>query len=490
MKRRTAIKHLGAGLSAGLMLPWLSSCNEEKVQPTLGYKGKVAVIGAGAAGLYAADYLLSKGIDVVVYEASARLGGRIKTLRPFDTVSGGLWFNEDAKLSSDLPIELGSDRVLGTDSIWANFINQKHFNTVPIGNTEDYRYWLKNQLLDHATALTDADFAQALSFVQELPTLTADAGTIQQTIESKGISPAMFAILEGWVGNKSGTSNSRLATSGVANNLSIRTRNSSELLAGNNAMADLLIEGFIKASEKTELNTVIKEINYQGAKILLTGEKTGDGSTQSFTAEVDKVIITVPVSVLKAGDIKFTPELPSDKQQALSKIGMDTALRVILDFRKNFWGEGFRTIYSGVNSPEYFNPGAGRSTVARSLHVTISGSKAEELSPLGLDVIPVLLSELDTMYNNQASGNVRTDSVADKYIAAIQDWGKEPFIKGSTSYLKPGGSNTDREVLSASISDLIYFAGEATDFTGDAGTVNGALVSAERVARELIESIT
>jgi monoamine oxidase len=489
VKRRTAIKHLGAGLSAGLFLPWLSSCDEEKVQPTLGYKGKVAVIGAGAAGLYAADYLLSKGIDVVVYEASGKLGGRIKTLRPFDKLSDGLWFNENAKLSTDLPIELGSDRVLGSDSIWANFINQKHFNTVPIGDTSDYRYWLKNQMVDHATALTDADFAQAISFVQQLSTLTGDAGTIQQTIESKGISPVMFPIMEGWVGNKSGTSNSRLATSGVANNLSLRTRNNSELLVGNNAMADLLIEGFIKASEKTELNTVVKEINYQGAKVVISGEKSIDGSTQPFTAEVDKVIITVPVSILKAGDITFTPGLPSDKQQALSKIGMDSALRVVLDFRKNFWGEGFRTIHSGVNSPEYFNPGAGRSTVARSLHVTISGSKAEELSPLGLDIIPVLLSELDTMYNNQATENVRTDSIAEKYIAAIQDWSKEPFIKGSTSYLQPGGSNTDREVLSAPISNLIYFAGEATDFTGDAGTVNGALVSAERAAQELIDSI-
>jgi monoamine oxidase len=40
------------------------------------------------------------------------------------------------------------------------------------------------------------------------------------------------------------------------------------------------------------------------------------------------------------------------------------------------------------------------------------------------------------------------------------------------------------------VNDKLFFAGEATDVNGDAGTINGALASAERVAEEVVKSIT
>lgn len=44
-----------------------------------GVKPSIAVIGAGVAGLKAAEVLLEKGYDVVIYEARDRIGGRICT---------------------------------------------------------------------------------------------------------------------------------------------------------------------------------------------------------------------------------------------------------------------------------------------------------------------------------------------------------------------------------------------------------------------------
>jgi monoamine oxidase len=205
------------------------------------------------------------------------------------------------------------------------------------------------------------------------------------------------------------------------------------------------------------------------------------------------VIVTVPVSILQSGDIAFNPALPAAKTTALSKMGMDSAIRVVLDFRKNFWREtGFRNIYGGELGTEYFNPGAsGRSTVARTMSVTLSGKNAEDLSPLGKDIIPTLLQELDAMFDGQATPNVRRDtSEAADYIAVIQDWSQEPFIRGSMSYLKPGATNQERINLSLPVNELLYFAGEATDIAGEAGTINGALQSAERAAKEIITSVT
>lgn len=44
-----------------------------------GIKPTIAVIGAGVAGLKAAEVLLEKGYGVVIYEARDRIGGRICT---------------------------------------------------------------------------------------------------------------------------------------------------------------------------------------------------------------------------------------------------------------------------------------------------------------------------------------------------------------------------------------------------------------------------
>ncbi|MFN6087393.1 MAG: NAD(P)-binding protein, partial [Cyclobacteriaceae bacterium] len=77
MERRKALKQLGLGLSGGILLPsYLMSCSKDDRGPEVPYDGNVIVIGAGAAGLYAADILRVKGIKVTILEASSQPGGR------------------------------------------------------------------------------------------------------------------------------------------------------------------------------------------------------------------------------------------------------------------------------------------------------------------------------------------------------------------------------------------------------------------------------
>jgi monoamine oxidase len=76
--------------------------------PEVKYDGVVGIVGAGAAGLAVADYLIAKGIKVKIFEASGRVGGRIESIRQSNPV-----FNE---LAADFHVELGADRIFGTDS--------------------------------------------------------------------------------------------------------------------------------------------------------------------------------------------------------------------------------------------------------------------------------------------------------------------------------------------------------------------------------------
>ncbi|HYG20900.1 MAG TPA: FAD-dependent oxidoreductase [Ohtaekwangia sp.] len=495
MKRRKAIQQIGTGISAGILLPgWLAACKEDDPRPEVEYDGTIAIIGAGVAGLYLGDILLSKGIQVKIFEASSRAGGRIRNLRQFDQPDTALQFDQDYLPNNDFPTELGAERIFGSDSNWAAIINQLNVPSAVFSATSPDHYILDGNFISAEMALSDPDFIAARAFLETLPDYSGADVTVQQAIQAAGLSPRVYAILNGWIGNTFGTSNDRLGIKALAEGLNLLTRDGQQLVLKNNPMLDVVLSRFSNAVSKTVLNTVINSIAYGGERIILNGETNGAGGG-SFTAEADKVIVTVPLSILKAGAISFNPPLPGPKVTALSRMAMDACMRIVLEFKKNFWGEGGALnsgfLYGGTASPEYFNAGIGRSQFTKTLNLTISGPQAEVFSAMEKDaVVAAVLAELDAVYDGQASLNVRRDlDDESKVVAVIMDWTKEPFIKGGVAYVLPGGTNEDRNRLATPVNDKIFFAGEATAVAGDFATVNGALASAERVAAEVVEAI-
>jgi monoamine oxidase len=477
MKRRTALRNIGLGLTAGLALPtWLSSCHTEEPGPEIEFDGTIAIIGAGAAGLYVADILQARGLKVVIYEASDRLGGRIRSIRQF----------EENPLSNAYPVELGAERVLGGDSLWAKMVKQleRPYVEFPLLSTD--RYFLDGVYKTKAEAETDPDFIAGMNFFNNFKNYSGSNVSVQDAIQSAGLSPRVYGILNSLLGNKYGTTNSKIGATALSQGLSLITRNSSELRLSVNPMQDVLSTRFSAAAPNIKYNHVVKSINYIGDKILIEGESL----SEAFSSEVDRVIVTVPVSILKDGDITFSPSLPSEKTAALSRMGMDAALRLVLEFKQNFWGVDSAFLYGATQIPEYFNAGAGENSTQYSkvLSMSVMGSKAEELSPLGLDAIQVILAELDSFFEGKATVNIRRDLETDEILSVLHDWTTSPYIRGGVSYVKPGGTNDDRITLGEPVGGKLFFAGEATDGNGEFGTINGALLSAERVAQEVVDT--
>lgn len=421
--------------------------------------------------MQAADILRSKGINVMVFEASENIGGRIRSVRQF----------EDAPFKPDFPVELGAERIFGSDSKWAQLVGQVKASVADFHAGAFDGYLLDGAVKTEADVQTDPDFTAAQNFLNSLADYSGADVTVQQAVQSAGIQERVYKILNSRIGNRYGTSNDRLGIKGCAEALGLLMRNTVEQTLTSNPMQDVLTSRFDKATPVVRKNAIIKSIDYSDEAVLLTDQL-------NETIRADKVIVTVPLSVLKAGDIHFNPGLPSAKISAMNNFGMDASIRVVLDFKKNFWGNENVFLFGGTTSPEYFTTGIGRSEFNKIMSITINGPQAEQLSLLGDDVIPVILEELDLVLDGQATTNIRRDT-DDKMLFIIQDWYKEPFIKGYASYPKPGATNQDRATLAAPVNDVLFFAGEATDVTGEAGTVSGALLSGERVAQEVIDSI-
>ena len=416
---------------------------------------------------------------MIVFEASNQLGGRVRSLRNQREIV--------VQTSADFPVELGAEVVYGSNSSWGNIIKNYTLTRIELGTQATEQFILENQAKSATDWGADADLQAVRNFIDGLPSYSGGDVSMNQ---AAGVNARAQALLNSLAGNRFGSSSDRVGAKGVAEALSLIEHDNVAYLIKTNPLQDLITSRFSGVVGKVQLNTAIKTINYSGEKIILT-----DQSSNQF--EVDKVIVTAPLGVLKTAGIAFSPGLPAAKVTAMNKIGMDHCLRIIIDFKRNFWGDNSGYLWGGTEGPAYFNPGVSRSEFYRTLSVTVHGPKAKELSDLGDGMLDAVLAELDAIYNGQATLNIRKVLITNSEGNIVEgdrvwfkaDWGKDELFKGGISYLPPGSNIQDRIDFSAPINNKVFFAGEATDDKGDAGTVNGALNSAARVAEEVVQAI-
>jgi len=70
----------------------------------------------------------------------------------------------------------------------------------------------------------------------------------------------------------------------------------------------------------------------------------------------------------------------------------------------------------------------------------------------------------------------------------VSRWGRDPFIRGSYSFVGPDATGDDYDILGEPVDKQLFFAGEATCRTHPA-TVHGAYMSGLRAASQVLESL-
>lgn len=422
----------------------LSSCRKEELFEGETYSGKVILIGAGAAGLYAGHILKSKGINFTILEASAIHGGRLGKLTGF----------------SDSPIDLGAQWLHGKNSIAGNLVSSSGA-AITLDDSE-MQYWFQNQLV--ATLPTDVE---ALFTDEDAPDVS-----FENFASQSGLGTEYKYIIEGFAGDL-GADASRIS---VAERLREEENWSSgdddfkfretfyDLIDTN--IADGIMSNII-------FNTPVTKIDYSSETIVVT-----DANNNTHTA--DKIIIAVPITILKANTITFVPALPSEKTEAFNKIGMDAGMKVFLKFSSKFYNQN---IVGGTICAAYADESVGKSGTDNVLLAFIMGEQAENLTALGSDqaIVNALLGELDLMFNGQATAY---------YLDAhVQNFTTLPFIRGAYSYSTVSIGNA-RTIAAQAVDDKLFFAGEAMNINGHHQTVQGALETGYREVINILDSVS
>ncbi len=189
-------------------------------------------------------------------------------------------------------------------------------------------------------------------------------------------------------------------------------------------------------------------------------------------------IVTLPVGVLAAEQVRFEPILPLDKQRAIEALPMGLLAKVALCFEGDPFGHG-ATFYAHRQTTDqraalYQVRPCGKDLVLAFL----GGNLAHELeiageAAAGAFVLEPLLQMFGSGLRSRLRGVRQTR------------WGVDRCALGSYAVARPGGAAM-RAVLAQPVADRLLFAGEACAEAGWAATVAGAHLSGQRAAREAL----
>lgn len=457
----------------------------------------VVVIGAGAAGIFAAQYLSKYKIDYIILEARHRTGGRCYT---------------QFMGKSKFPVDLGAGFIHNytQENPFHRYIEKFNINK----STSKFNKWqykdiergdippdvLKAQrknlhnLLAHANDKSDQQ--PNLSLFEGLEDLYRKTQAEQDPLSNRVLEMLLNTTQQYNAAN--------------LNDLSAEYYDHEEKNRGNfipecgyGTVLQLLSEDL-----RVELNTVVKQIDYNKGEFKI--------HTNNRTYRCKYVICTIPLGVLKKEIVKFNPGIPISHANAIKRLGMGLMNKIAVKFNRKFWGDSNGLVISsdqiGKFPRIYFSSqrvvsdcfdvkAEIRKRASQKALVKRLSSKSNtvikdlgEMEHFGVCFVSDRFAESLEEKSDEAVIeeflkflSLRFgEDVFDVGCYAVTRWGKDPFSLGSYAYWHKDSSPRDCEIMRGPIYDgCFYFAGEAY-YSQNIGACYGAAKIGRDAAFDLV----
>ncbi|MBV9480110.1 MAG: FAD-dependent oxidoreductase [Acidobacteria bacterium] len=432
----------------------------------------IIIVGAGVAGLAAACDLAQAGLAVHIVEARNRIGGRVFT---------------QSEALTKTPIELGAEFIHGSPPEILDLL--RALQVKPVATSGDD--WCEQDgQLSECDLFSDVD-----SLLEKMDDREPDQSFLDflrrfGRAASEDTRQRARRYITGFHAADPALISVHSLVRSIRADAKIQAEHAFRIQGG----YAVLLESFQNQLKQTgvpiQLNTPLERLQWKRNQVVL--DCNSEGGRKTYCAR--QALLSLPLGVLQTrgdqvGAVRFAPDLPATKKKALNNLAMGKVMRLTLRFKERFWEHlhpsGAKTLAEMRFLFSRQEPFPTWWTQMPNRQPIITGWApshcAEALSGKGATV--VLSSACQVLGELLKLAPPHIEQLVES--AAFHDWQHDPFARGAYSYVKVGGDSAQQD-LAAPIENTVFFAGEATDFSGYHGTVHGAIRSGHRAAGEIL----
>jgi monoamine oxidase len=500
VSRRAFLTNLGVAAAAGVAATALGPIPRALAVPQPP-NVDVAVVGAGMAGLACADTLRQNGVIATLYEARDRVGGRVHSMGgafpgpvdfPGQVVERGGEFIDNLHLTmkgyaqefgfalEDFTKEWYPGEVAWYfgDEIVPEAVVVDEFRALVGAMVEDL-----SQASNEISANNYTPFDQAL-----------DLTSLKEYLETRGAGNNIKAAIDVAYTTEFGREIDEQSCINFLYFIHADKRSAFlpfgifsderwHIIDGNEGVPKALFDRFTGPAHLDAQLVAVRKLS--DGRIELT---FGQGAS-TFTAIHDAVVLTVPLTILRDVALHENLGLPPSKQFVINETVYGDSAKLLVGFNGRHWADIGQSgcTYSDLRNHQItweVNPI--NATAEHAVLVDYSGGdRAAGLKPNRLNHETTLfLTDLGLMYPGTMDAVTRTSG--NKFLAHLEHWPSDPFLKGGYVSNHPGYFTTIEGIQADPVGNL-YFAGEHTDsFYEWQGFMEGAANSGIRAAQEVL----
>lgn len=403
-----------------------------EVKSVEGSSEHVLVVGAGMAGLTAAQELRKAGLKVIVMEGRDRTGGRIYTDNRFG-----------------FPAEHGAQWIEGVQGNPLTQLAQQLQLQTQMTDFDDVEFFSTNGQPSNTTELLAIERGFGM-FERQIARYSGSNDTSVSSILQgiSGLSDDVRRCVKLVTEDGSGAD---------LEDMSVKAALAGQGFPGGDAMLVKGYSQFIENQAKEldiRLNQTLKTIDTREKTVKLTCQ---DGTVYQGAA----VILTVPLGVLKAkpssqAGITFLPELPAEKKKAIAESGFGLLNKIYIQFKQTFWSnqQAFLAVLPPKEDDFVVFVNHAHSHQKPVLAAFVAASFARQLESMSdAQLTKAMVEKLRVVYGAKVK-----DEDVEKVL--VTRWGQDPFSLGSYSF-SPVNKFQWRSALAAPVDNKLFFAGEA-----------------------------
>lgn len=477
---------------AGLAALGMTPVFDGQALAVVGKKTRVAIIGAGLAGLVALDRLVAAGVDATVYEARGRIGGRVLTSTALP--EPGLYVEDGAHL-----VNTNHSDILALAKRFQIGLIDRGVMEARERFVVDGRELSEDDLIAEFRPLAARISADAAAVEEDFDVNAPrfDAMSVQEYLNAAGAaaSPRARALVEATIRTEYGSEPGEVSALELFFNLPAIVGERVALISGSDERYS--IAGGSSTIPRALAQPLMPHIRTGHA--LLSVRREGTALVLAFangqSVIADRVIIAVPAQILRT--IDFGNTLPAAWQALTREFSCGRNEKINAGYATRPWeprvGAGgaawaARTGEAGLFS-EFWGASAGQNDVpAGVLTWFFGGSQVSGLQDLAsVDLLRACEREIAPAIPGLAARTLRRTA-----------WAADPFAQGAYSRFLPGqltkyaahfwSEDEAGEVTPPLPSGAILFAGEHLS-DSHTGYMNGAAQTGRLAAEHLIQAM-